>query len=112
LLNLIDWHQAHFDVTAADRASPSGRLRIDASTWEIWPHLCAGATISIADERDRRSPTRCENGSSRTRLRSPLFPTMMAMQLLHIDWPANTSFKTLLTGADVLHRRPISGLLS
>ncbi len=35
---------------------------------------------------------------------------MLAEQLLHADWPAETALRTLLTGADMLHRRPVAGL--
>jgi acyl-CoA synthetase (AMP-forming)/AMP-acid ligase II/aryl carrier-like protein len=37
-------------------------------------------------------------------------PTVMAEQLIHFSWPAGTRLRTLLTGADVLHRRPPAGL--
>ena len=32
-----------FDVTAADRASHIAGLGFDASIWEVWPYLSAGA---------------------------------------------------------------------
>ena len=35
---------------------------------------------------------------------------MLAEQLIHLAWPAGTALRTLLTGADVLHRRPAAGL--
>ena len=37
-------------------------------------------------------------------------PTALAEQLIHLDWPAGTALRTLLTGADVLHRRPAADL--
>ena len=110
LLNLIDWHQAAFNVTASDRASQVAGLGFDASTWEIWPHLCAGATVSIADEPTRRSPHTLQKWLLANKITIAFIPTVLAEQLLHADWPADTSLRTLLTGADVLHRRPIEGL--
>ncbi len=65
LLNLIEWHQAAFGVTAADRASHVAGLGFDAAVWEIWPHLTAGASLHVADEMTRRSTPRaaCGTGS-------------------------------------------------
>jgi acyl-CoA synthetase (AMP-forming)/AMP-acid ligase II/acyl carrier protein len=37
-------------------------------------------------------------------------PTVLAEPLVHAEWPAETALRTLLTGADVLHRRPVAGL--
>ncbi len=110
LINLIDWHQSAFDVTAADRASQVAGLGFDASTWEIWPHLCAGATVVIADEATRRSPHALRDWLIENKITIAFIPTVVAEQLLHAEWPAETSLRTLLTGADVLHRRPVDGL--
>jgi acyl-CoA synthetase (AMP-forming)/AMP-acid ligase II/aryl carrier-like protein len=37
-------------------------------------------------------------------------PTVLAEQLLYVQWPTGTRLRTLLTGADTLHRRPPTGL--
>ena len=37
-------------------------------------------------------------------------PTVLAEQLIHLAWSAGTALRTLLTGADVLHRHPAAGL--
>ena len=55
-LNLIDWHQTAFNVTANDRASQVAGLGFDAAGWEIWPHLMAGASLHIADETTAARP--------------------------------------------------------
>ena len=110
LRNLIDWHQAAFGVTAADRASQVAGLGFDAAAWEIWPHLTAGASLHIADELTRRSPHALRDWLVAERITIGFVPTVLAEQLLHADWPAETALRTLLTGADVLHRRPVAGL--
>jgi amino acid adenylation domain-containing protein len=110
LLNLIDWHQAAFRVTSADRASLVAGLGFDAAAWEIWPHLAAGASLHIADESTRRSPQMLRDWLVAGRITISFVPTVLAEQLLHADWPAETALRTLLTGADVLHRRPVAGL--
>ena len=110
LLNLIDWHQSAFAVTAADRASQVAGLGFDAAGWEIWPHLTAGASLHFADEATRRSPQALRDWIVAERITIGFVPTVLAEQLLHSTWPAETSLRTLLTGADTLHRRPIAGL--
>ena len=37
-------------------------------------------------------------------------PTVLAEQLIALDWPARTRLRTLLTGGDALRRRPPTGL--
>ncbi|HEY5314420.1 MAG TPA: non-ribosomal peptide synthetase [Pirellulales bacterium] len=110
LLNLIDWHQTAFGVSSAERASQVAGLGFDAAAWEIWPHLAAGASVHIADELTRRSPQALRDWLVAERITIAFIPTVLAEQLLHADWPATTSLKTLLTGADVLHRRPAADL--
>jgi amino acid adenylation domain-containing protein len=110
LCNLIDWHQAAFAVTPADRASQVAGLGFDAAVWEIWPHLTAGATLHFADEITRRSPSALRDWLIAQKITISFVPTILAEQLLHIDWPAQTPLRVFLTGADTLHRRPAAGL--
>ncbi|HEU4881295.1 MAG TPA: AMP-binding protein, partial [Longimicrobium sp.] len=44
LANLVAWHCASFGVKAGDRSSSVAGFGFDATTWEVWPPLCAGAT--------------------------------------------------------------------
>jgi len=110
LSNLIDWHQAAFAVTPADRASQVAGLGFDAAVWEIWPHLTAGATLHFADEITRRSPTALHDWLIAQKITISFVPTILAEQLLQSDWPAQTPLRIFLTGADTLHRRPAAGL--
>ncbi|MBS0208030.1 MAG: non-ribosomal peptide synthetase [Planctomycetes bacterium] len=110
LLNLIDWHSRAFGVSSRDRASQVAGLGFDATAWEVWPHLAAGATVHIADEVTRRSPAALRDWILAQQITISFVPTVLAEQLMHSQWPANTLFRLLLTGADVLHRRPVEGL--
>src|SRR5207302_7063988 len=56
LLNLIDWHRDEFAVTSADRASHLASVGFDASVWEVWPYLTAGASLHLPDDDARLSP--------------------------------------------------------
>jgi amino acid adenylation domain-containing protein len=110
LTNLINWHQLAFGVTAQDRASQVAGVGFDAAVWEIWPHLTAGATLHIADEVTRRSPQGLKDWLVAQQITISFVPTVLAEQLLHTTWPAETALRTFLTGADTLHRRPAAGL--
>jgi amino acid adenylation domain-containing protein len=110
LLNLIEWHQAAFAITGADRASQVAGLGFDAAAWEIWPHLTAGASVYIADEMTRRSPQSLRDWLVAMKITISFVPTILAEQLLQAQWPPETALRMLLTGADVLHRRPAAGL--
>ena len=110
LLNLIEWHQAAFAITGADRASQVAGFGFDAAAWEIWPHLTAGASVFIADEMTRRSPQTLRDWLVAMKITISFVPTILAEQLLAAQWPPETALRILLTGADVLHRRPAPGL--
>jgi amino acid adenylation domain-containing protein len=110
LANLVDWHVAAFGVGADDRASQVASLGFDAAVWEIWPHLAAGASVHFADEATRRSPQLLRDWLVAERITVGFVPTVLAEQLIHLCWPADTSLRTMLTGADVLHRRPAEDL--
>ena len=110
LANLIDWHIGAFSVTSSDRASHVAGLGFDATAWEIWPHLSAGATLYIADDITRRSPQALRDWIVAQKITIAFIPTVIAEQLLHSTWPSETALRTLLTGADTLHRRPTGDL--
>jgi amino acid adenylation domain-containing protein len=110
LANLVRWHLGAFEVTATDRASQIASVGFDAAVWEIWPHLAAGAALHIADEPTRRSPQHLRDWLVEQGITISFAPTVLAEQLIHLRWPRGTALRTLLTGADVLHRRPDHGL--
>lgn len=110
LLNLIDWHQDAFEVTPDDCASQVAGLGFDAAVWEIWPTLAAGASLHFADEVTRRSPQMLRDWLVAERITISFVPTVLAEQLLQSNWPAQTTLRLLLTGADTLRRRPAAGL--
>jgi amino acid adenylation domain-containing protein len=110
LANLVDWHVRAFGVTASDRASQVASVGFDAAVWEIWPHLAAGATLCIADEATRRSAPALRDWLAAEEITVAFAPTVLAEQLVTLDWPSGTALRTLLTGADVLHRHPSARL--
>jgi len=110
LMNLVSWHQRTFDVTFADRASHLAAVGFDASVWETWPYLAAGASLHLPDEDTRVSPDRLRDWLVNEEITISFLPTVLAERAMTLDWPNNTALRFLLTGADTLHRYPPANL--
>jgi amino acid adenylation domain-containing protein len=106
LLNLVYWHQRTFNVTTQDRATYMAGLGFDASVWELWPYLAAGASVYLPDESIRSVPEFLRNWLVTQGITISFAPTPLAERLIALSWPSNTALRILLTGADTLHRFP------
>jgi amino acid adenylation domain-containing protein len=106
LLNLVHWHLNAFHVSPLDRATLLASPGFDASVWELWPYLCAGASLHVPDDATRVSPASLRNWMVCKRITISFAPTPLAEKLMFLKWPADTALRTLLTGADVLHHYP------
>ncbi|MFC6300510.1 amino acid adenylation domain-containing protein [Pseudomonas sp. CCM 7893] len=47
LENLVHWHCEAFDLNALSHTSSVAGFGFDAMAWEVWPALCAGATLHL-----------------------------------------------------------------
>ncbi|WP_122386926.1 non-ribosomal peptide synthetase [Pseudomonas syringae group genomosp. 7] len=47
LANLVHWHCQAFDLHAGSHTASVAGFGFDAMAWEIWPALCAGATLHL-----------------------------------------------------------------
>ena len=110
LLNLLQWHTGTFGVTSSDRAALLASPGFDASVWEMWPYLSAGASLYVADDDTRMDAAALRDWLVSRGITLAFVATPMAERLLALPWPPRTCLRTLLTGADTLHRRPPSGL--
>lgn len=110
LLNLIFWHRRTFAVTAADRASQMTSPAFDAAGWEIWPYLTAGASIHLLHDEDRASAENVRDFLIRNAVTIAFLPTSLAEKVITLAWPAQTTLRCLLTGAEVLHQFPSTRL--
>lgn len=103
LSNLVAWHVREYAVTPADRASQVAGPGFDASVWEIWPYLAAGASVHLARDVDRLEPRRLVDWLADRRITLAFLPTPLAEAC--VDEPIeNTSLRALLTGGDRLRR--------
>jgi amino acid adenylation domain-containing protein len=110
LLNLCQWHNRAFKVTAADRATQLASIGFDAAVWELWPHLIAGASVHLVDDATRTSPEQLREWLIREKITISFVPTPLAERMLTLTWPRETALRFLLTGADTLHQYPPANL--
>ena len=110
LLNLVFWHQRAFAISPLDRATQVAGLAFDASVWELWPYLAAGAGIHLPDEETRALPARLRDWLVDQRINIGFLPTPLAEAVLPLDWPRRATLRTLLTGGEKLHHYPAPSL--
>jgi amino acid adenylation domain-containing protein len=110
LLNLCQWHNRAFAVTAQDRATQLASIGFDAAVWELWPHLIAGASVHVVEEATRTQPEFLRDWLVREKITLSFVPTPLAEQMLPLAWPKETALRFLLTGADTLHQYPPANL--
>ena len=106
LLNLIFWHRRAFEITASDRATQVASPAFDATGWELWPYLTCGASVHLIDEDTKLTPELVRDWLVEQKINVTFLPTPLAESVLWLNWPATTSLRLLLTGADILHCYP------
>lgn len=110
LLNLVCWHRSAFEVTASDRATQVASPAFDATGWELWPYLTAGASVYLPDEETRVSPALLRDWLIRREITISFLPTILAESIIALQWPQQISLRLLLTGADTLQHYPSATL--
>jgi amino acid adenylation domain-containing protein len=110
LAHLVRWHRNAFNVTRRDRVSHLLGLGFDAAVLEIWPHLCAGATLCLADDAARSSPELIQQWMVRERVTVGIVPAILGARLIEMAWPATSALRLMITGGDVLHHGPAAHL--
>jgi len=110
LLNLVRWHHDAFKVTAGDRAPLMASPGFDASVWETWPYLAAGASLHLPDDVLRMDAEGLRDWLIAQDITVAFVATPMAERMLALPWPSGIRLRALLTGADTLHHRPAANL--
>jgi amino acid adenylation domain-containing protein/non-ribosomal peptide synthase protein (TIGR01720 family) len=106
LVNLVTWHNRAYGVTPDDRKSQIAGLAFDASVWELWPYLVAGASVHIPTEETRASWPKLLQWMVTEGITICFLPTPLAEAVIEGEWPAECSLRAVLTGGDKLHRWP------
>ncbi|TRU43400.1 MAG: amino acid adenylation domain-containing protein, partial [Microcystis aeruginosa Ma_QC_Ca_00000000_S207] len=106
LLNLVSWHQNAFNITAIDRVTQLAGIAFDASVWEIWPYLTAGACLAIVTPDLLTSPNQLQEWLIAQKITVSFLPTSLAETLITLNWSANSPLRLMLTGGDKLNDFP------
>ncbi|HXO20594.1 MAG TPA: amino acid adenylation domain-containing protein [Thermoanaerobaculia bacterium] len=109
LSNLVAWHQRTYGVTAEDRATVLAGPAFDASVWELWPYLTAGASLHVPDADTRSSPERLLGWLAEEGITLSFLPTPLAEALVERverGGLPRLALRALLTGGDRLRRAP------
>jgi amino acid adenylation domain-containing protein len=106
LLNLARWHQEAYGVNADDRATQLASVGFDASVWELWPYLTAGASLHVPEEGTRASAEALREWLAGRRVTITFLPTPLAESVLALEGPRETALRYVLTGGDQLRGYP------
>lgn len=106
LSNLIAWQQRVLELTPTDRLSFVAGLGFDAVMLELWPTLASGGTLVIPTEEQRLDPTALRDFLIDSRITVAFAPTVLATELMALQWPAQQELRALLIGGDRLTARP------
>ncbi|CAM3907686.1 Dimodular nonribosomal peptide synthase [Vibrio aerogenes CECT 7868] len=105
LVNLIHWHNEAFEVHLGTCTSAVAGLGFDATVWELWPPLCAGATLFLPSLAISRDPDQLlqwwmSQPVEVSFLSTPVAELAFARQLMP------PQLRVLLVGGDRLNRSP------
>jgi len=108
LANLVAWHVERYGVGPDDRTTHLAGFGFDATVWEIWPCLAAGATLCVWAG-PAVPETFCDD-AARLGVTLSFLPTPVLEALLATGATAPRGLRAILTGGDHLRRRPHRGL--
>jgi amino acid adenylation domain-containing protein len=110
LANLVAWHRRAFQVSSADRAAQVASVAFDASIWEVWPYLAAGASVHFPSRELTANAAAMRDWLLGNRITIGFAPTPLAEEMISIPWPQKAKLRSLLTGGDRLRKHPPSNL--
>jgi amino acid adenylation domain-containing protein len=110
LSSFIAWHRRTYGLTPSDRSTLLAGPGFDASVWEMWSALTAGASLHIPPPDTIPSAPDLLAWMAERGITVSFMPTPLAEAVLAEPMPAGLALGSLLTGGDRLRRRPAPGL--
>jgi amino acid adenylation domain-containing protein len=110
LTDLCLEHIWRYGITPGDRTSQIAAQGFDATVAEIWPYLCAGASVHLPSQRVLDDQRALVEWIADSRLTCCFLPTPRLELVLDELATAGTSLRWLFTAGDVLRRTPPLGL--
>src|SRR6185295_14396642 len=110
LSNLCAWHLRTYGLGPDDRSCLLAGPGFDASVWEMWPPLVAGASLHVPPPEVVPDPPALLAWLAERRITVAFLPTPLAEAVLAEPVPEGLAMRAMLTGGDRLRRRPAAGL--
>ncbi|MFB6374662.1 MAG: amino acid adenylation domain-containing protein, partial [Bradymonadaceae bacterium] len=103
LRNHTDWMQAAYPIEPEDVVCQKTPYGFDASVWEIWSPLVAGAVLCVPPSGAERDPGRLKEGlvESQTTLLQ-CTPTQLSMLTEHLEVGDVTTVRRVFSGGEAL----------
>ncbi|GCE13514.1 non-ribosomal peptide synthetase [Tengunoibacter tsumagoiensis] len=109
LANLVAWHQRTYALQASDCTTHLASPAFDASVWEIWPTLAAGASLHLPDQETVLNPRALVAWYSAHSITLTFLPTPLGEAVLQEPWLQKSSLRAVMVGGDRLTRTPQAG---
>jgi len=110
LMNLVDWYEMCFQISAHDRASQFNSLGFDAFFCEVVPILCVGGSLHLIDDHVKLTPILFFNWITEQKITICDMPTAYAQVLFNSRWPDQSSLRVLKIGGESLTQYPKQSL--
>ncbi|MFL6261097.1 MAG: non-ribosomal peptide synthase/polyketide synthase [Thermoanaerobaculia bacterium] len=105
LANLTDWYLETCRMAPSDRVTQLAGPAFDVSILDLWPPLCAGASLHCVDRDLQRSPAALWRWMAEERITLGFLSTPVAEAAMEEPLPEEgLSLRVLATGGDRLHR--------
>jgi len=104
LANLCAWHHRTFEPSSKSVCGHLNSISFDASVYDIWPYLLAGARVAIVSDEERADSMLLSKRYERDGVTHCLFPTALLEHLAHQDVPEERwrSLEIVIAGGDKL----------
>jgi amino acid adenylation domain-containing protein len=110
LASFVAEEHARLGVGPGDRVAMAASPGFDASVFETWVPLTAGAEVHVADAGTVLSPEDLRDWLVGRRITVVFLTTSLAVPLLRSPWPGDCALRLLLVGGERLPGRPDPGL--
>jgi amino acid adenylation domain-containing protein len=106
LSNLVSFYHRHLQLTTEDRMTMIANVAFDASVADLWPGLCAGATVMIPPPELISDLDGLIGWMAEKRVTFSFVPTALAELMFERTWPSGIALRYLATGGDTLRTTP------
>jgi amino acid adenylation domain-containing protein len=106
LSNLVSFYHRRLQLTTEDRTTMIANVAFDASVADLWPGLCAGATVMIPPPELISDLDGLIGWMAEKRVTFSFIPTALAELMFERTWPSGIALRYLAAGGDTLRTTP------